>query len=430
MIKEIEIKNYKSINSARLELGRVNVFIGENGAGKSNILEVIALAGATAAEKLDNEFLVSRGIRVTRPEYMRPAFPDMNPLSAIEVSATDQRNQIISFVLNNDNAPYSKWQSAISSPSLAFDPEALKLSVDKYMEMAREKAKSPEDEHKELSILLNTLTKDIDRISAEITKLTTHSEKQLRKALPISIGGKNPKFSKILQRSTIQKSSAVRDLSSFVIFSPENSLLRTFEKEGQIQPLGINGEGLLKLLSFYSLEEDQITIGNVKESLQLLDWFDGFNTINVSSEAVLHVNDRFLSKTLTDFDHKSTNEGFFFLLFYFTLFNSKLTPPFFAIDNIDASLNPKLCEKLTSELVRLAKLNDKQTILTTHNPSVLDGLDLDDDEQRLFVISRSASGETKIKRILKPISPKGNGVPPRMSELFTRGMIGGLPKGF
>ena len=35
---------------------------------------------------------------------------------------------------------------------------------------------------------------------------------------------------------------------NFLIYSPENTALRTFEKEGQIQPLGINGEGLLKLL--------------------------------------------------------------------------------------------------------------------------------------------------------------------------------------
>ncbi len=51
MIAEIQIQNYKSIDKLRLELGRVNVFIGENGAGKSNILEAIALAAAPAANQ-------------------------------------------------------------------------------------------------------------------------------------------------------------------------------------------------------------------------------------------------------------------------------------------------------------------------------------------------------------------------------------------
>lgn len=60
MIKEVRIKNYKSVKKLKLELGRVNVFIGANGCGKSNILEAIAFGAAAAADKLDNEFLSSR----------------------------------------------------------------------------------------------------------------------------------------------------------------------------------------------------------------------------------------------------------------------------------------------------------------------------------------------------------------------------------
>ncbi|MFM7578130.1 MAG: AAA family ATPase, partial [Microcystaceae cyanobacterium] len=74
MIKEVTIENYKSIQSLTLPLGRVTVLIGENGCGKSNILEAIALGSAAAADKLDNEFLASRGIRVTDPKLMRSGF--------------------------------------------------------------------------------------------------------------------------------------------------------------------------------------------------------------------------------------------------------------------------------------------------------------------------------------------------------------------
>ena len=42
-----------------------------NGSGKSNILEAIALGSAAAQYKLDNEFLISRGIRVTETRFMR-----------------------------------------------------------------------------------------------------------------------------------------------------------------------------------------------------------------------------------------------------------------------------------------------------------------------------------------------------------------------
>ena len=43
------------------------------------------------------------------------------------------------------------------------------------------------------------------------------------------------------------------------------------------------------------------------------------------------------------------------MLFYFSLFISKYTPKFFAIENIETALNPKLCSKLITVLVELAK---------------------------------------------------------------------------
>ncbi len=68
MISEIRIRNFKSIHDLRLKLGRVTVLIGENGSGKSNLLEAIGFAACAAANKLDNAILASRGIRVCEPE--------------------------------------------------------------------------------------------------------------------------------------------------------------------------------------------------------------------------------------------------------------------------------------------------------------------------------------------------------------------------
>ena len=87
MLETIRIENYKSIEKLIVPLGRINVFIGENGAGKTNILEAIALAGAAQARKLDNEFLASRGIRVSGPELMRSAFEKGKASEPVKVSA-------------------------------------------------------------------------------------------------------------------------------------------------------------------------------------------------------------------------------------------------------------------------------------------------------------------------------------------------------
>ncbi|MCU0541542.1 MAG: AAA family ATPase [Oscillatoriaceae cyanobacterium Prado104] len=100
MLKEVRIKNYKSIQKLKLELGRVTVLIGENGCGKSNILEAIALASAAADDKLDNEFLASRGIRVTEPQLMRSAFEKENLDKDISIELrVDDREQFIAFLM-------------------------------------------------------------------------------------------------------------------------------------------------------------------------------------------------------------------------------------------------------------------------------------------------------------------------------------------
>jgi AAA15 family ATPase/GTPase len=195
--------------------------------------------------------------------------------------------------------------------------------------------------------------------------------------------------------------------------------------------LGIHGEGLFKLLRVMSSDENKEKLDEIKEKLRVIDWFGDFEIPRnlFEGERQVQIMDKYLDEDLACFDQKSSNEGFLFLLFYFALFISEDTPRFFAIDNIDASLNPKLCRRLIKDLAELAENYDKQAILTTHNAAVLDGLNLDDDEQRLFVIYRNQLGHTKAKRILKP-QPVDGRQPVKMSEAFLRGYIGGLPKNF
>ncbi|MGK5063886.1 AAA family ATPase [Janthinobacterium sp. LB3P112] len=433
MINEINIENYKSIDKIRIELGRFNVFIGENGAGKSNILEAIALTGAAAADKLDNEFLVSRGIRVTKAEHMRSAFLDASLSENIQTSVKSRSNEIISYKLSNDNAPYSKWnveRTYNSEIKLDFSDfiETIKHFTNEAEKSdAKSKAKT-ENILKNLASALSTaLIKDEKK--KEVISVPPNKKRKIE--LDIKLNNENEDdgdLIKYLQSSTIKKSILLKKLSSFVIYSPENSALRIFQREGQIEPLGINGEGILKLMSIYAKEENSEILEEIKKSLNVLGWFEDLKFVEIPGSGQLEIKDRYIENVNRYFDHTSANEGFFFLLFYFLLFHSKLTPDFFAIDNIDASLNPKLCEKLIIQLVKISQKNQKQIILTTHNPSILDGMNLDDDEQRLFVISRSRSGATKIKRVFKPENSENNIV--RLSELFSRGILGGLPKGF
>ncbi|MEN9480752.1 MAG: hypothetical protein RLZZ298_2147 [Pseudomonadota bacterium] len=426
VITNIKIENYKSIDKLEIPLGRVNVLIGENGAGKSNILESIALAGAAVGAKLDNEFLASRGIRVTRPEYMRPAFPGFKPDDSISISIEASSGNSVAFKLTNDNEPYSKWTSLYSGKTI--EP----LGFEEFVSSAKAFSSENNNDGKEtLEELFRNIANQISKsfeASGPIKKLKTKKGEQI---LPLSfkLEDDNPFAQFLVKRQTLHNEPG-KDLQDFIVYSPENSSLRSFQKEGQIEPLGINGEGLLRLMSVFQSDGKYTEVfREIRRLLCVLGWFEDLEIVDDNNQLAsrIEIKDRYLDESRRYFDQMSTNEGFLFLSFYFSLFSSDLTPKFFAVDNIDASLNPKLCSLLMKELIKLAIKHDKQVVLTTHNPAILDGLNLDDDEQRLFVISRNRQGFTRLKRVKKSLN---DGAPIRLSEAFLRGSLGGLPKGF
>jgi predicted ATPase len=372
MFRKLTIENFKSIEQLELELGRVTVLIGANGSGKSNILEAIVLASAAAANKLDNEFLVSRGLRVSETRFMRPAFTSRGELEDIRVSLSGEPDTKFFGVFHaEENSVYPQWlRRSLGGLTIRDLLEELKAD--------------PQDPNSEVTPAM------LERVFA----------------------------------------GRARTLPTFLVYSPENSALRTFQSEGQILPLGIKGEGLFSHLKAIAESDHRAVIERIVGALRLIDWFENFEipTGLGPGERSIRIRDRYLVEGAL-FDQRSANEGFLFLLFYLTLFISPDTPRFFSIDNIDASLNPKLCQALVRQLIELAKQGDRQAIFTTHNPAVLDGLDLHDDEQRLFVVERSKQGQTRVRRVEPPKQLAGR-PPVSLSEAFMRGYIGGLPKNF
>lgn len=61
MIKQIQIKNYKSIRNMVLELGPINVLIGCNGVGKSNFVSFFELLSQLYAKQLGNYVMAHDG---------------------------------------------------------------------------------------------------------------------------------------------------------------------------------------------------------------------------------------------------------------------------------------------------------------------------------------------------------------------------------
>lgn len=386
MINEISIHNFKSIVNLDLDLGRFNVIIGPNGCGKSNILEAISFASAAAQNKLDYEYLVNRDVRMAEPQFMVNAFEDSEEETSvsdldIRIGVRNGENLIVSRVLYHEEL--KDWIN-VTDPVY----RGIQFLLSHPDELG-------EDRDGFVKAIIDTNfpgIKDVKEVKQLLGKLTKSSH----------------------------------ELNNFLTYRPtEHFLRKTFETS--IFPLGVHGEGLLKYLKVATTEKDLRLFEEINVGLSLLDWFDGFQVPDdlLTNEYRLSIGDRFLKDSLHYFDEKSTNEGFLFLLFYLTLFNSKDTPRFFAIDNIESALNPKLMTKLTDYLVGRAFANDKQVIVTTHSPFVLDALDLSNDDVRLFVARRNIDGHTRLERI-----PYREDRTMKLSQLWMSGLIGGLPDNF
>jgi predicted ATPase len=391
MINNVTIKNYKSVVDVSLPLGRFNLLIGANGCGKSNILEGIALGAAASADKLDYEYFANRGIRVVEPRFMLPAFED-SEAEVISIAFSNGDNNVATFdIRHNKDLKPAQWQDD-------------SVSADRFVTYVVENPPKQNPLINEMVDLLQKMKSDSPNPLANI------------RLKPI-----NDKVSIM---------TVDQDLSRFIIYSPEESKLREPNNSNRLYPMGRHGEGLFAYLKELSQKNESANVFNeIKDNLRVLDWFDDMQVPSgqLSMEFDLKLKDSYLAETINTFDQRSTNEGFLYLLFYLTLVISDETPSFFAIENIDTAFNPKLCREVVRRLIELARKHDKQIIATTHNPAVLDGLDLSDDEQKLMVVQRSIDGYTKV-RTLKNEQIVNSDLP--LSQLWLRGFIGGLPNNF
>jgi len=392
IIRRIIINNYKSVENIDIELGRFNVFIGANGSGKSNILEAIAMIGASKGNDLDLDGLMNRGVRIANPKLTLSSFLGKQTNKEINITTIFEDNEKIipiksSFESSNINDLYAKWidkEVEYNSPKIILD----------YL--------------KEISNKRNDLSKD--DLLKEINKKL--SEKGIHE---------NNKYTQIL--------------SDFAIFNLSTQTLRGLDSRSRKVPLGIYGEGLDVLISNFNNYENSKLL-KCKIFFNWLDKiiFDKQDEFKFSghklgkSTSTLYFHDKFMQKQNNLFSAENANEGILHVIFYLALFISNKTPDLFAIDNIETALNPNLCRSLIKELATLSKERGKQTLITTHNPAVLDGLNLNDDSQRLFEVYRTDEGMTNVRRIKfkKGADVKQN----KLSEMWMEGLLGAIPQEF
>ncbi|MCG8369568.1 MAG: AAA family ATPase, partial [Proteobacteria bacterium] len=87
MLKTLRIKNFKSILDANLELGRVNLFVGGNGSGKSNLLEAVGVLSGALGRGVMPLDLDAKGVRLSLPHLFKSTFKNRNITKTFRLEA-------------------------------------------------------------------------------------------------------------------------------------------------------------------------------------------------------------------------------------------------------------------------------------------------------------------------------------------------------
>ncbi|MGN0482492.1 MAG: AAA family ATPase [Lachnospiraceae bacterium] len=388
-IKEIKIKNFKSLYDVSFCPGNINVFIGANGSGKSSVLEAIGVLSAAMTDRVNNNSLQRKGVRLSTSSLYKSQFRSIErSMPTVDFAMNWERN--------HDKYDYSVH---LTTPS---DNDTWKYhseSVSKNGEIVFGRS---------------------NRTSVQLNNKVGYY------ALSEKLTGE-------------EYTDMGNYISGYGIYQPDTLTLRgNVADPTQVTPIGLNGGRLADAMEdLFSVVDDEIMFGTLSmdDVLELIEWASDIHITKPkrsnlnpgvpSTRQVIEFQDRFL-KDKSVFTGYDASEGALYVLFMLTLAMHPDVPGMFAIDSFDHALNPRLAKRITEIFSQLIIESGKTVFMTTHNPLVLDGLNLADERIRLFAINKNKYGYAELNRI--QISQELLETGQSLSRLWINGLLGGVPE--
>ncbi len=380
MITNVTIQGFKSLQNVQdLQLGRVNVFIGANGSGKTNLLEAVGFLSAAASGVVDDQSLLRRGVRLSPPALYKSSF-NGNPVSKLidfQVEWTKGETRL-------------DYQVRFTS---VLEPQKQPWFFD--------------------------------------VRLKTEKNEWYY-----------PPMAPSLQQKEVSEAREMLDvLSDYAVFSPNTPTLRGIVPDtAQRPPVGLAGGQMAEAVQELAAHKDFFGTLDVEDLLSLFDWVEELDVARPSRRIVsssvptksniIRFTDRWMSKNQNQISAYDASEGALYVLFALVLAMHPKSPRLLAIENLDQAMHPRLA-RATIRLFCQQLLHiepSRQALITTHNPLVLDGLDLRDERIRLFAVERDSLGATKIYRVQvseKVYQATQEGL--SLSNLWVMGRLGGVP---
>src|SRR3989304_6319157 len=428
-LKKVFIKNFKSLHDCEIDIGKLNVVVGANASGKSNLVEAFRLLKKIYADKDSFPFLEWWGYNNVvwqRKEELSITIGLLFNIEGYDVyfeivcTGAGGKFQILREVL--DVRGYVRFEKEGELNIIIHNPDFIDDFIKnplKYEASTKARAK--------LKKLKSQLTKEIGYEVDLEKKLLEYSfinlsvgddftEKKTGKRFilsnfPPSIWSsqisKKPEEITVLCPA-IYYEGEFEDGSSFLL--PEllfdiakNSIIESFGKLSILYPLNIR---LMKVPQPFrreeTIKEDGSNIASVYHTIYLKEGkipeqiYNPLTMVFPKIDVRPHITDdgRVMIKFFEDgleLLPPNTSDGFYKILT--VLIAIYLNPPLLIIDEIENSLHPSTLELILDTI----KIGDTQAIITTHSPVVVDMTDLSN-----IVLVEKEQGESKFKRIKDP----------------------------
>ncbi len=393
MIDKVHIKWFKSIEDVEFAPGRVNVLIGANGSGKSNLLEALGVLSAAVSGRVDDEALLRRGVRPGVPALYKCAFPG----------------------LRKPHIYFGAWNGVVSYEATLFNPIEDPSPAWRYhTECLRDGSDIIVGRSHNTAQKLNP---EAGLVALKIVEMTEREE-----ALQL-----------------------LNELRSYAIYTPDTPVMRGIASDTLPRsPIGLEGGQLANAVADVLKQRENGKTGEYqrkvcRDALAMVDWAKSFGTTNAANiplssavgslETVIRFKDKFMKPGRDMLSGYDASEGALYVLFHLVLAAHVKSPDICAVDNADHGLNPRLARALFRNICDwyLNSPYSRQIFLTTQNPLSLDGLPMQNDQVRLFTVSRTEKGRTIVQRIM--LDEKLRGMVEKgwaLSRLWVMGHVGGI----
>ena len=276
-VTNFRFQNFKSLRDVSFQPGRVNVFIGPNGSGKTSLLEAIGVCSAGLSYGVYADNCQKRGIRISNLDLYQSRFPgavENNPSILVDWDWTDNQPTGSGSGLDTFSCgvELNLYETTWIAEGLTFQRNHDLLFDSKNVQL-------PPDSQNSKGILSLTLAQQYFSFRHADLNYIRNVIVRMKSQLFSDDSDNDPDFTS--KTSLLAFANIYPFLIPYAIYQPTTPILRgTIADPSQTEPLGLNGgrlaEAVEDLTGTDSGGNPRFGSLEMGELMDLIDWMDDF----------------------------------------------------------------------------------------------------------------------------------------------------------